>query len=72
MNDSLVPLLSIVLCTFLLILPPAWRIFKRTGLGGPWSLVVLVPGAGSFIAILILAFAEWPSAQPPRARRGAL
>jgi hypothetical protein len=37
-----------------------WRAFKRAGLPAPIALLTLVPG-GIFIALGILAFAEWPA-----------
>lgn len=43
-----------------------WRVFTKTGHGGPLGLLVLVPGFGFLIVTLILAFSEWPAqrAQP--------
>ena len=38
-----------------------WRIFTRTGHGGPLGLLVLVPGFGPIIVMLVLAFSDWPA-----------
>jgi hypothetical protein len=37
-----------------------WRAFKRAGLPAPIAFLALVPG-GIFLALGILAFAEWPA-----------
>jgi hypothetical protein len=40
---------------------PLWKIFGKTGMS-PWlSLLVLIPGLGGLICVLILAFARWPA-----------
>jgi hypothetical protein len=36
-----------------------WRIFTKAGMSGALSFLVLVPGIGPLIVILILAFGEW-------------
>jgi hypothetical protein len=36
-----------------------WRIFTKAGLAGALSLLILVPGIGSLIVLLVLAFADW-------------
>ncbi len=56
----------------LLFLIPAWRIFQRTGLGGPWALLVVVPLVGPLTALLILAFASWPNARPEPSSHGEI
>jgi hypothetical protein len=38
-----------------------WRIFAKAGYSGALSFLVLIPGVGSLIAILILAFGDWPA-----------
>jgi len=43
-----------------LFLVPLWKIFGKTGMSPWFSLFVLIPGLGSLICILILAFAQWP------------
>jgi hypothetical protein len=37
-----------------------WRIFAKAGYNGALSLLNLVPGVGSLICVLILAFGRWP------------
>lgn len=37
-----------------------WRIFTKAGYNGALSLLNLVPGIGSLICVLILAFGRWP------------
>lgn len=37
-----------------------WRIFEKAGFSGALSLLCLIPGFGQLIAVLILAFGEWP------------
>jgi uncharacterized membrane protein YhaH (DUF805 family) len=37
-----------------------WRIFSRAGYSGALSLLILIPGVGALIMLLILAFGEWP------------
>jgi hypothetical protein len=36
-----------------------WRIFNKAGMGGPFSLLVLIPGIGPLVVLCILAFGEW-------------
>lgn len=44
-----------------LLLYPAWRIFGKAGFT-PWlALLLLIPGLGGLICIVILAFARWPA-----------
>ncbi len=38
-----------------------WRIFEKAGFGGPFGLLILVPGFGPLIVILVLAFGDWPA-----------
>jgi hypothetical protein len=38
-----------------------WRIFGRAGLSKGFAFLVLIPYAGPFIALAILAFSRWPS-----------
>lgn len=37
-----------------------WRICTKAGFSGAMSLLLLIPGLGALILILILAFGEWP------------
>ncbi|HEX7006070.1 MAG TPA: hypothetical protein VF274_02960 [Alphaproteobacteria bacterium] len=40
---------------------PLWKIFGKTGMS-PWlSLLVLIPGLGGLICVVILAFGRWPA-----------
>ena len=39
---------------------PTWRIIKRTGLNPNWAALVLIPGLGGLIILIMLAFSEWP------------
>ncbi len=49
----------------------AWQIFRKAGFR-PWlSLFVLVPGV-NLIAILYLAFADWPALKAVARRQGWL
>ncbi len=43
----------------ILLLYPAWRIYKKAGLNPAISLTVLIPGFGIFICALILVFTKW-------------
>jgi hypothetical protein len=38
-----------------------WRIFERTGYGGPFAFLILIPGFGPLIVVLLLAFGDWPA-----------
>jgi hypothetical protein len=42
-----------------------WRAFRRAGLPEPLALLALVPG-GIFVALGILAFADWPALRRTR------
>lgn len=37
-----------------------WRIFAKAGYNGALALLNLVPGVGSLICVIILAFGRWP------------
>ena len=47
----------------LIIIVPAWRIFKRAGFSPALALLVFIPAVGALIATLILAFARWPNSR---------
>ena len=49
-----------VIFAAVIFLYPGWRIFGQAGFPPALSLVVLIPGVGVFIAIVILAFVPWP------------
>jgi len=38
-----------------------WRIFEKAGYGGPYAFLMLVPGFGPLIVVLLLAFGNWPA-----------
>jgi hypothetical protein len=38
-----------------------WRIFTKAGFGGPFAFLMLIPGFGPLICILVLAFGDWPA-----------
>ena len=50
-------LILIVVIAFWLI--PAWKIADRVGIGGAWSLLLIVPVVG-MIAYWAFAFMKWP------------
>lgn len=58
---------------FTLIVPailvyPTWRCLRRAGYKPAWSLLILIPGLGPFLAVGIfgvLAFAQWPVLYDP-------
>jgi hypothetical protein len=50
-----------ILFTAVIFLYPGWRIFRQAGFPPALSLVVLIPGFGVLIAIVILAFVPWPT-----------
>ncbi len=37
-----------------------WRILTKAGFAGPLALLNLVPGIGTLILIIMLAFSDWP------------
>ncbi|MBV9232634.1 MAG: hypothetical protein JO030_01215 [Candidatus Eremiobacteraeota bacterium] len=37
-----------------------WRIFAKAGYNGAMSLLNLIPGVGTLICIIVLAFGRWP------------
>lgn len=43
-----------------------WRIFSKAGYSGAMSLLMLLPGIGLFVMVLILAFGDWPALRRPR------
>ncbi len=46
---------------------PTWRIIKRTGLNQNWAALILIPGLGGLIILVMLAFSDWPV----KSQRGA-
>jgi uncharacterized membrane protein YhaH (DUF805 family) len=57
-------LLSSPLVMILIILPfflvPTWRILKRTGHSGWWSLMIFIPLV-NLVGFWLLAFVKWPA-----------
>ena len=47
-----------------LIIVPFWVIFKKAGLGGPLSLLMLIPFVG-IIMLYVLAFSRWKVVPAP-------
>lgn len=39
---------------------PTWRIVKRTGLNPNWAALILLPGIGGLIILIMLAYSDWP------------
>ncbi len=48
-----------VIAQAVLLLYPAWRIYRKAGLNPLVSLTVLIPGFGIFVCALILVFSKW-------------
>ena len=44
-----------------LAIPPFWMLFRRVGLGRWWVLIVLVPGVGFWLGLVVLACRRWPT-----------
>lgn len=47
-----------------------WRIFAKAGYSGALALLNLIPGVGSLICVIILAFGRWPIEDQLAAMRG--
>lgn len=47
-----------------LLLFPLWKIFGKAGLAPLWSLLLLIPGIGGVVCLVVLAFARWPAMDP--------
>lgn len=52
-----------------LIIVPFWVIFKKAGLGGPLSLLMLIPFVG-IIMLYVLAFSRWKVVPAPEYATG--
>ena len=63
-KESAVGFAVVYLLSLVLFLFPLWKIFGKTGLHPALSLLVLVPGFGGLICLLVLAFARWPATDP--------
>lgn len=53
-------LIPSIIVTAILFLYPTWRICGRAGFPRPLSLVILIPGVGTLILLIIVAFVRWP------------
>lgn len=51
--------LLFMLVPLLLVLVPAWRILRKAGFSGGWSLLILIPLV-NLLALYAFAFTEWP------------
>ncbi len=51
----------------ILVIVPAWRILRRMGYSGWWSVLAVVPGL-NVVLLYVIAFASWPA---ERARSGS-
>lgn len=51
----------VLLILQLVYLIPLWRIFRRTGMGGYWALVSVIPLFGMIVAGVLLSFSRWPA-----------
>lgn len=51
----------------LLLLVPAWQVFRRAGMNPAWSLLVLLGfPVGVLAVLLVLALRRWPADPSPR------
>ncbi|MBP7000649.1 hypothetical protein [Amaricoccus sp.] len=53
---GLVPVLVILALAVI----PYWKIWRRTGHSGAWSLLMIIPVA-NLISLWVLAFKDWPA-----------
>jgi hypothetical protein len=65
MNAFLGSPLVMLLIILSIALVPSWRIVKRTGHSGWWSLLVFIPLV-NFVALWLLAFVQWPAIDAKR------
>lgn len=49
----------------LLVVYPVWRVYERAGLNPLFALLVFFPGIGWMLALLPLAFQDWPNRGRP-------
>jgi hypothetical protein len=71
MNDNpmgLVCAAAILLGILALVITIWWRIFDKTGYGGGFALLMLIPFV-NLIMLLVLAFGDWPVLQELRRLR---
>lgn len=62
MDDASWTVLSRTIVYAVLLIIPAWKIFKKVGKSPYWSLICGIPYLGLLIALFILAFSKWPAA----------
>lgn len=51
--------LVFLLIPLILLLLPAWRIVRRAGFSGAWSLLLFIPLV-NVVAVYVFAFTDWP------------
>ena len=64
MNTLLSSPLVMLFLILAIVLVPAWRILKRTGYSGWWSLLVFIPFV-NLCSLWLLAFVRWPALNEP-------
>ena len=57
-------IIVLYIATGLVMLVAWWRIYDRAGLGGAYSLLLLVPVVNIFV-LLYLAYGDWPALRKP-------
>lgn len=60
MNTFLSSPLVMLFLILAIVLVPAWRILKRTGHSGWWSIIIFIPLV-NLLGIWLLAFTRWPA-----------
>ena len=51
--------LILVMLMLSIVIYPAWRILRRLGFSGAWSLLIFIPLV-NLLALYVLAFTPWP------------
>lgn len=59
---AVIPL--VILISLVVVIVPCWFLCKRAGFS-PWLSLLNVLPFGTLVLLYILAFAEWPQAEPP-------
>ncbi len=65
MNAFLGSPLVMMLILLSIVFIPFWRIVRRTGHSGWWSLLAFIPFA-NFVGLWLLAFGRWPAIDAKR------
>lgn len=52
--------ISLSIFAALILIYPAWKIFRKSGMHPAWSLFLFFPIAGVLICLMVLAFSTWP------------